>query len=331
VIYSPRMRGIRQATAIVASGVCGLCLAPLASADGTPQTDSVVQSPAAIKAYWTSARMRNAQPADAIAPTSLSLRDHRAAPPRRAKSLGLHQRVAKTSSYPNRTDGRVFFTLGPPAAGDYACSGTAVRSPSRSLVWTAGHCVYDPAVLGGGLGAGYATNWEFVPGYNNGRKPFGEWPASHLATTRQWKGTNVLDGGDSAFDFGAATVTPHRGKLLQDRIGARRIAFNQPRNQVYAAFGYPADRPPPEFDGRHLFRCRSPYRGADGGLGPPAPIRISCDMTAGASGGGWVIWRDGRGYVASVTSYGYTNDSTHHYGPYQGNAALELHRTAGGG
>jgi hypothetical protein len=320
------MPGIRQAAVIVASASCALCLAPVALAAGTDRTSHLAPSPAAIKAYWTRARMRSAQPADTIAPAPLSQPNRRDAAPRSAKSPGLHQRVDKTSSYPNRTEGKVFFTLGPPDAGDYACSGTAVRSPSRSLVWTAGHCVYDAGVLG----AGYATNWEFVPGYNEGRKPFGEWPASSLATTSQWKGTGVLDGGDSAFDFGAATVASHNGKLLQNRVGARRIAFNQPRNQVYTAFGYPAERPPPEFDGRHLFRCRSPYRGADRSFGPPAPIRISCDMTAGASGGGWVIWRNGSGYVASVTSYGYRNDATHFYGPYQGNAALALYQTAGG-
>jgi hypothetical protein len=316
------MRWIRHAAAIAASGVCGVCLVPVASAAGPTQLVRAAQRPAAVEAYWTSSRMRNAQPADAIPPTSPA----RTAPARRAKSLGLHQRVGKTNRYPNRTAGKVFFTLGPPDAGDYACSATAVRSPSRSLVWTAGHCVYDPGVLG----AGYATNWEFVPGYNDGRKPFGEWPATHLATTRQWKGTSLLDGGDSAFDFGAATVASHRGKRLQERIGARRIAFNQPRNQVYTAFGYPAQAPPAEFNGRHLFRCRSPYRGADGGFGPPAPMRVSCDMTAGASGGGWVIWRGGSGYVASVTSYGYSNDRAHFYGPYQGNAALGLYRAAGG-
>jgi hypothetical protein len=193
-------------------------------------------------------------------------------------------------------------------------------------VWTAGHCVYDPGVLG----SGFATNWEFVPAYNDGRKPFGEWPASHLATTRRWKGTSAFDGGDTAFDFGAAPVVPRRAVLLQDRIGARRIAFNQHRNQVYTAFGYPAKSPPPEFDGQHLYRCRSPYRGADTSLGPPAPMRISCDMTAGASGGEWVLWRDGVGYIASVTSYGYRNDAAHLYGPYQGNAALGLYRAAGG-
>jgi hypothetical protein len=320
------MPGIRQAGAIVAGAVCLLCLPSVASAAGPVRTSHVAQSPAAIKAYWTSARMRSAQPVDATAPTPLFEAGSRDRASRSAKALGLHERVGKTSSYPNRTEGKVFFTLGPPDAGNYACSGTAVRSPSRSLVWTAGHCVYDAGVLG----AGYATKWEFVPGYNDGRKPFGEWPASSLATTPQWKGSGLLDGGDSAFDFGAARVAPHNDRRLQSTIGARRIAFNQPRDQVYTAFGYPAERPPPEFDGRHLFRCRSPYRGSDGYVGPPASIRISCDMTAGASGGGWVIWRDGSGYVASVTSYGYRNDASHLYGPYQGNAALSLYRAAGG-
>jgi hypothetical protein len=186
------------------------------------------------------------------------------------------------------------------------------------------------------MGAGYATDWEFVPDYGAGRKPFadrkpyGEWPASSLSTTRRWHGTGLLSGGDLAFDLGAATVSARAGRLLQDRIGARRIAFNQPRRKTYSAFGYPAERPPPEFDGRHLFQCRSPDRGADGSLGPPAPTRISCDMTAGASGGAWVVDRHGRRYVVSVTSYGYDDEPNSLYGPYQGNAARELWRSAGG-
>jgi hypothetical protein len=271
--------------------------------------------------------MRAAEPADALAPSLFAGKDVGVAHASGAKRSPLHERVSKTSAYPNRTDGRVFFTLpgGPPDGGDYSCSGTAVRAPSRSLVWTAGHCVYDPGVLG----AGYATNWEFVPAYN-GRKPFGEWPATSLATTPQWHGTSALGGGDSAFDFGAATVASRGGRLLQDRIGARSLTFNQPRSQTYTAYGYPAESPPPEFDGRHLFSCRSPYRGSDSSVGPPAPIRISCDMTGGASGGGWMIRRGGRAYVASVTSYGYAGQPNYLYGPYQGNVARNLDQAAGG-
>ncbi len=324
------MRGLVHRGALGASAVfvcCALSGAPVALADAPPVAKSLGQTPAAVRDYWTGARMRAAEPADALAPSPSRSGGGPSLAASSAKRSGLHERVQKTSSYPNRTDGKVFFTLpgGPPNGGDYACSATAVRSPSHSLVWTAGHCVYDPGVLG----AGYATNWEFVPGYNGTKKPFGEWPASRLATTPQWRGSGILDGGDSAFDFGAATIAPRGGKLLQDRIGARRIAFGQPRDTVYSAFGYPAESPPPEFDGRHLFRCRSPYRGSDTRVGPPAPIRMSCDMTAGSSGGGWVIRRDGLAYVVSVTSYGYSSDPNSFYGPYQGSAARRLHDAAG--
>jgi hypothetical protein len=309
-------------------------MAALARADERVPSFHIARPPAAVRAYWTRARMREARPAEALAPSPLATVPDRAAPARAAKRHSLHRRVRKTGSYPNRTAGKIFFTLpgDGPDAGDYSCSGTAVRSPSRSLVWTAGHCVFDP----GALGAGYATNWEFVPAYSAGskpftaREPFGEWPAVSLATPTRWHGSDALAGGDFAFDLGAATVSPHGGVPLQDRIGARRIAFDQPRNLKYSAFGYPAFGPPPEFDGRHLFRCRSAYRGSDHRIGPPAPIGISCDLTEGASGGGWVVRRHHRGYVVSVTSYGYKGQPNKLYGPYQGNAAQRLWQSAGG-
>jgi hypothetical protein len=324
------MRGTRHRGAIGVGTVClwcALAAAPAVWADAGISTHALGEAPAAVRGYWTSARMRAAKPADGLVASPLGEASAQPVVAPRAKRLGIHQRVRKTASYPHRTEGAVFFTLagGPPNGGDYRCSGTAVRSPSRSLVWTAGHCVFDP----GALGAGYATNWEFVPGHNSGRSPFGEWPASSLATTKRWQGSGPIGGGDSAFDLGAATVSPRGGRLLQERIGARRIAFGQPRNQAYSAFGYPAKPPPREFDGRHLFKCRSPYRGSDRGVGPPAAIRISCDMTAGASGGAWVVRRGRRGYVVSVTSYGYGGRPTAIYGPYQGGVARALHRAAG--
>jgi hypothetical protein len=272
--------------------------------------------------------MESAKPAELVSPGSgPRLVWDRAAPAGAAETArrrsSLHHEVRRTSEFPYRTHGKVFFTLG---VTDYTCSGTAVRSPIRSLVWTAGHCVSDPGMAG----PEFATNWEFVPGYKKGRKPFGEWPANSLGTTPQWGGNGSLTGGDSAFDFGAAVVAQHAGSRLQDAVGARRIAFNQARDKIYKAFGYPAGSPPPEFDGRHLFRCRSRYKGSDPGVGPPSPIRMACDMTGGSSGGGWVIRRDDRRYVASVTSYSYSGQGNSFYGPYQGNVAHQLYNEAGG-
>jgi hypothetical protein len=290
-----------------------------------PSIEPLRQAPGAVRRYWTPARMRAARPPD-LTITALGQGEDAAASARaarRTRRSSLHREIPTTREFPYRTHGKVFFTLG---LSDYSCSATAVRSPGRSLVWTAGHCVSDPGLAG----PVFATNWEFVPGYKEGRKPFGEWPATSLATTPQWGGRGPLSGGDTDFDFGAAVVAPRGSSHLQEAIGARRIAFRQARDKIYSAFGYPAERPPPEFDGRHLFVCRSRYKGADPGTGPPSPLRISCDMTGGASGGGWVIQRDDRRYVASVTSYGYWSQPNSVYGPYQGTVARRLYEAAGG-
>jgi V8-like Glu-specific endopeptidase len=300
----------------------------------------VVKAPEKVRDYWTAARMRNAIPAvvpsisapdaatgpDRLGPGADRIGPSRVVEPTRpttaalspanAKRGGLHKRVRHPRRYPNRTHGKVFFTSG---AVDYVCSGTVVRAPSRSLVWTAGHCVYEPGILGGG----FVRNFEFVPGYRKGHRPFGEWPARKLQSTSQWKNSGGLFSDDGTpFDEGAATVAARHGKHIQNVVGARGIAFNTKRNHTYRAYGYPAEAPPAEFDGRHLFSCTSPYGGADNAYGNPPPMRITCDMTGGSSGGGWVV-KDR--YIASVVSYGYEGDSTHLYGPYFGNAAEGLY------
>ena len=125
------------------------------------------------------------------------------------------------------------FRASPPDAGDYSCSGTAVRSPSRSLVWTAGHCVFDP----GDMGAGYATDWEFVPVVRGGSrrtKPYGEWPASSLATTGSGMAAASSAGATRPSTSAPPLSLARAGRLFQDRIGARRIAFSQPRARCTA-------------------------------------------------------------------------------------------------
>jgi V8-like Glu-specific endopeptidase len=320
-----------------------LAFATGGSAAAPPAADAsslVAKAPAKVRDYWTAARMRAAVPAvvpsvpapdattgpDRLGPGADRVGPRRVVAPTRptaasassvdAKRGGLHKRVRHTRKYPNRTHGKVFFTSG---AVDYVCSGTVVRAPSHSLVWTAGHCVYEPDVLGGG----FVRNFEFVPGYRKGHKPFGEWPAQKLQSTSQWKNSGGLFSADGTpYDEGAATLAARNGKHIQDVVGARGIAFNTKRNHTYRAYGYPAEAPPAEFDGRHLFSCTSQYGGADHGFGNPPPMRITCDMTGGSSGGGWVV-KDR--YIASVVSYGYEGDSTHLYGPYFGNAAHTLY------
>lgn len=278
------------------------------------------QSPAEVRQYWTPERMLAALPAEQLLGHRVAMDRSTSAAPARGGSVK-RAAVRRTRRFPKRTHGKVFFSQG---FLDYVCSATAVEAENRSLVWTAGHCVYEPGMLGGG----FAENWMFVPAYKDGSAPFGEWPARRLYTTPGWRNAafiGTLDDYDPRWDLGAAVVAPSDGRDLETAVGARRVAFNRSRDQIYRAFGYPAEQPPAEFDGETMFRCTSPYRGADKSLGSPSPMRISCDMTGGSSGGGWVTKR---GRVLSVVSYGYAGDSDSLYGPYQGNAARELYQAA---
>jgi V8-like Glu-specific endopeptidase len=241
---------------------------------------------------------------------------------------------ANNTRFPRRVHGKVFATFedvtdpmtclpsSAPCDLDFLCSATVVRSRSHVLVWTAGHCVN-----GSDLGTGFATNFQFVPGYRDGSRPFGEWVAKRLLTTSGWQTNSNI-----RFDAAAAVVARDgEGRGVQDVIGARGIAFNQSRNQTFVAYGYPAEPTvfSPDFNGQHLFTCTSARLGDDdppGGTGP-STMRINCDMTGGSSGGGWVV--DDR-FVNSVTSYGYEGEPNNLYGPYFGTSVKNLYEEARG-
>ena len=216
-----------------------------------------------------------------------------------------------------RAHGKVFFTVvGGSDPGDFVCSGSAVNSRNKSLVMTAGHCVYDAET-----GGGKSINFAFMPAYQAGAMPYGAWAAKSLATTKEWKKQ-----GNLRYDLGAVIVKRNEaGQRLQSVVGARGIGFSQPRDQNYVAYGYPQLSP---FDGKLEYTCPSNYRGSDSaGSNGPAPMRISCDMTGGASGGGWII---GDKTLVSVTSYGYDARPGFLYGPYLSNTAKQLYKSVRG-
>ncbi|HSI79499.1 MAG TPA: trypsin-like peptidase domain-containing protein [Solirubrobacterales bacterium] len=306
----------------VAAALAALLAAAIAPAPAAADGGAVPveQTAAEVRDYWTPERMRAATPVARVLEDRDGERPARqlsgAAGPSRAA-----EQVSGSSAYPARTHGKVFFRI--PGQGNFVCSGTVVRSRGRNVVLTAGHCVYDD------LTRTFAANWMFVPAFRDGERPFGEWVAHRLATTSQFRAA-VTD--SERWDVGIAIVGRNRnGRGVQDRVGARRIGFNRPRDQSYRAFGYPAASP---FDGRRMYRCDSPYRGDDPEFDPPRPMRIDCDMTGGSSGGGWVS--DG-GFVASVISYAYEcpvslplvcadEEEGKLFGPFFGNVIRNLYR-----
>lgn len=200
------------------------------------------------------------------------------------------------------TVGRVFFTLG---GADYVCSANSVSSRNGSVVSTAGHCVNE------GPGA-YAERFVFVPAYDNGRAPYGQWAGVRAFTPDAWSSR-----GDMNMDTAFVVVAPKSGTTLANRVGSTGVAFNQSRGLRYTSYGYPAASP---HNGQTLWSCTGTafanpvdrYSTSQG---------IPCTMTGGSSGGPWFI---GTGGVSSssvqnsVNSFGYPSLGDYMFGPYWG-------------
>jgi len=208
-------------------------------------------------------------------------------------------RIADASEVGIRTNGKILGV--DPHEGPYTCSGTAIDTPSRSIVLTAGHCVVERGSVGRRL--------AFVPAYDHGARPFGTFPVRSVYVMPQWR-----HGEDPDFDLAALRVGPSRLGLLTDVVGARGYATGKSRLAAFQIFGYPAAHA----GGEELRSCRAHGLGLDPLTNPfagPPTMVASCDMAAGASGGAWLF---GGEYVSGVTSYGYAGRPTQLFSPYFG-------------
>ncbi|MGI5162121.1 hypothetical protein [Microbispora sp. CA-102843] len=119
------------------------------------------------------------------------------------------------------TSGKVFF-IGSDLQPHW-CSGTAVQSPYRNIVATAGHCLLDVEAPAGAL-----AKWVFVPGYSEGAAPSGLYVGKQAEThydfddirdhDRDYAFVNVYDG----VDFSAPDVLTNAGKLA-DNVGGQGL------------------------------------------------------------------------------------------------------------
>lgn len=157
------------------------------------------------------------------------------------------------------------------------------------------------------------TNWVFVPAYNNGSAPYGQWSATKTFATDQWAASE-----DMNMDVGLAVVAPLNGQTLSQAVGAQGILFNGGYSKKMYSFGFPAAAP---YDGTKLVYC-SGNSGKDFLL--TKDHSLACNMTGGSSGGPW--FQDfneatGLGTQVSVNSFGYNFLPNRMYGPYFGNEA----------
>lgn len=228
------------------------------------------------------------------------VRVHGRAPERHDSDAGASSvRVLNSSADGTRTNGRI---LGlDPVAGPYSCSGTALNTPSHSIVLTAGHCVIEEGSRSRGL--------SFVPAYDHGSRPFGTFVAKAIYVMPQWRRHENPD-----FDVAALLVEPNELGALTDVVGARGYATSKSRLAAFQIFGYPAAHA----GGEELRSCRAHGLGldplTDRFSGPPS-MPASCDMAAGSSGGGWIF---GGEFLGGVTSYSYQGRPTQLFSPYFG-------------
>lgn len=260
-----------------------------------------------LEAFWTPERMKAAKP--------MSLRTHngtgnrgqqapsKAVDAERGATViingelpgvtGSGSRVATSAFLPTQTAGKVYFTLG---FYTYTCSASVVSSPSKSLVVTAAHCVYDVDTQQ------WATDWMFVPAYDASNEPRGRWSAKRLVALKQYTDSTSF-GKAIHYDVAFAVMSRVSNRRIADVTGSQGIAFNLARTGITYSFGYPANIA----DGEIMSSCMGRYLSENCGDSTFVGPSRRCGMEGGSSGGPWLQrFNDttGLGTITSVTSFG---------------------------
>ncbi|MEW9555716.1 serine protease [Nonomuraea sp. NPDC050783] len=342
LLMLPALTGIAGATA-GADATAGAAGAVGTAAAGKVQSISLAKTAADVKRvadYWKPDKFKHSDGFSPATPGTAAAKSTSAGaaagPPARASvsrtTAGAAKRAAGRIAAPAlprkgaqiaSTMGKVFFRLGDK---EYWCSASAVAARNRSVVATAGHCVYDPRQ------AKSADYWIFVPNPGpNGEQPMGIYVASSISLHEDWIGR-----GDYDYDY--AFVTVHRGFTwagkdgqyvmqdvgrLQDNVGGLGLELNRkPGTYTAATFGYPAGAQPDgsrPYDGKTLRMCgegRTIWN-----VAPPLDLQKgvqlqACDFSAGTSGGPWVIGYDKErriGSLAGVNSLNWDRNGDKRY------------------
>lgn len=294
---------------------------PATGSEATVRSRSV--SDDGVTAYWTSQRMRAAvEPTARIAPPP----DIRPCAGAGCDNPNLGDPYAELiPSHFKRTVGRLFFTI--PGVGDSSCTGNVVNSAGKNAIWTAGHCVH--------LNGEWAENVMFVPGYQYGGAPYGQWTAKSLHTLRGWAsgGTTFggacggsIEGGDLRDDLAVVLLRPSSRGNIADVVGGSALWLRPPTSDGVAVYSYAAGA---------VSDCTSQ---TDIGLMDRCPTRTSSDRRPGflridncteygpgSSGGGiYSVYNGDNRYLTGIISHADPNRPGTFYTTYFDDGAEAL-------
>jgi len=199
------------------------------------------------------------------------------------------------------TTGALFATMG---GARHFCTAAVVRSTAGDLAITAAHCVDA---------GGFAASVEYVPGYHDGRRPYGTWAVREIIVPAGWHRSH-----DPDLDFAFLVIGRADGPRIQARTGGLTVGYSRSYRETIEALGYN------DGEGRPVRCLTRSFKFRTG------QMEFYChDFWAGTSGGPWITgYRAGTGTGTVFGVIGGYEDGGDYdwasYSPYFGHALRVL-------
>lgn len=142
----------------------------------------------------------------------------------------------------------------------HPCSASVVHSAGHDLVATAAHCLF-----------GNGATIEFVPGFHDGKAPFGVWTVTRIYVEPTWR-----SGQSPKADVAFLRIAPLHGRRIEDVVGARSLGLPMAGRRVTVS-GFP-------LTSNTASVCTATLRFTQG----YPTVTCSGGMVDGVSGGAWV-------------------------------------------
>jgi V8-like Glu-specific endopeptidase len=115
------------------------------------------------------------------------------------------------------------FTVSNGTLGNHFCTASVVHSPHGNLLATAAHCV-----------TGRPGTIAFVPGYDNGKTPYGIWYVSRVFVDQAWSASSSVADDVAFLQVGANSA----GTQIEAVTGAEQLGRSD-AGQLTDVIGYP--------------------------------------------------------------------------------------------